>query len=131
MPWSPRSLSWDDASNNRSPPPSAVRRARGRPRGAGLLHGGSNHIPARGRATGELAGGRCLRIDAELTCHGQGHEFQRYEGAGHAFLNFTNLERYQAAQGKDAWEKMLGFLDRQVKEVSTAGRGSATRASST
>ena len=51
-------------------------------------------------------------IDAELTRHGKAHEFHRYAGAGHAFLNFTNAERYRAEQAKDAWTKMLGFLSR-------------------
>ncbi len=55
------------------------------------------------------------RIDAELTRHGKAHEFHRYEGAGHAFLNFTNAERYRAEPAKDAWAKMLGFLDRHLR----------------
>src|SRR5207244_5329773 len=49
-------------------------------------------------------------IDAELSRHGKAHEFHRYESAGHAFLNFTNAERYRPSQAKDAWEKMLTFL---------------------
>jgi carboxymethylenebutenolidase len=55
-------------------------------------------------------------IDAELSRHGKAHEFHRYEGAGHAFLNFTNAERYRASQAKDAWEKMLAFLGRHLKK---------------
>jgi carboxymethylenebutenolidase len=55
------------------------------------------------------------KIDAELTKHGKPHEFHSYEGAGHAFLNFMNAERYREAQGADAWQKMLGFLDRHLK----------------
>ena len=55
------------------------------------------------------------RIDAELTRHGKAHEFHRYEGAGHAFLNFTNAERYRAEPAKDAWAKMLGFLERHLR----------------
>jgi len=56
------------------------------------------------------------RIDAELTRHGKRHEFHRYDGAGHAFLNFANAERYRPDQAKDAWAKMLDFLDRHVKD---------------
>jgi carboxymethylenebutenolidase len=56
------------------------------------------------------------KIDAELSRHGKPHEFHRYEGAGHAFLNFTNAERYRPSQAKDAWEKMLAFLGRQLKK---------------
>jgi carboxymethylenebutenolidase len=55
------------------------------------------------------------KLDAELTKHGKPHEFHSYEGAGHAFLNFTNAERYREKQGADAWQKMLGFLDRHLK----------------
>jgi carboxymethylenebutenolidase len=55
------------------------------------------------------------RIDAELTRHGKAHEFHRYEGAGHAFLNFTNPERHRPVPAADAWAKMLGFLERHVK----------------
>jgi dienelactone hydrolase len=50
-----------------------------------------------------------------LTRHGKAHEFHRYEGAGHAFLNFTNAERYRAEPAKDAWAKMLGFLERDLR----------------
>jgi dienelactone hydrolase len=38
-----------------------------------------------------------------------------YDGAGHAFLNFANAERYRP-EAKDAWAKMLDFLDRHVKD---------------
>jgi len=55
------------------------------------------------------------RIDAELTRHGKPHEFHRYAGAGHAFLNFTNAERYRPEPAKDAWQRALAFLDRHVK----------------
>ena len=55
------------------------------------------------------------KIDAEMTKHGKPHEFHSYEGAGHAFLNFMNAERHRPQQGADAWEKMLGFLDKHLK----------------
>ena len=55
------------------------------------------------------------RIDAELTRHGKAHEFHRYPGAGHAFLNFTNAERYRPQQAKEAWQTLLDFLDRHLK----------------
>ena len=54
------------------------------------------------------------KIDAELTKFGKPHEFHMYDGAGHAFLNFMNAERYREAQGKDAWDKMLAFLGRHL-----------------
>jgi carboxymethylenebutenolidase len=55
------------------------------------------------------------KIEAEMTKHGKPHEFHSYEGAGHAFLNFMNAERHRPKQGADAWEKMLGFLDKHLK----------------
>lgn len=55
------------------------------------------------------------RIDAELTRHGKPHEFHAYYGAGHAFLNFTNPQRYRAEQAADAWQKMLAFLDKHLR----------------
>jgi carboxymethylenebutenolidase len=54
------------------------------------------------------------RIEGELARHGVPHEFHRYAGAGHAFLNFTNAERYRPAPAEDAWQKMLAFLDRHL-----------------
>ena len=54
------------------------------------------------------------RIDAELTRHGVPHEFHRYAGAGHAFLNFSNAERYRPDQASDAWHKALAFLGRHL-----------------
>lgn len=54
-------------------------------------------------------------LDAELTRHGKPHEFHVYDGAGHAFLNFTNPDRHRPAQAGDAWAKMLAFLDRHLR----------------
>jgi carboxymethylenebutenolidase len=53
-------------------------------------------------------------IDAELTRHGKPHDFHVYRGAGHAFLNFSNPERYRPQQAGDAWPKLLAFLDRHL-----------------
>ena len=44
-------------------------------------------------------------IDAELTRHGKAHEFHRYAGAGHAFLDFANAERYRAGPGQGRLEQ--------------------------
>jgi carboxymethylenebutenolidase len=51
------------------------------------------------------------RLDAALTEQGKVHDFHMYDGAGHAFLNFTNPERYRATQAADAWTKLLAWLD--------------------
>ena len=62
------------------------------------------------------------RIDAELARFGKTHEFHHYEGAGHAFLNFTNAERYRPEAAQDAWAKMLSFLERQLKGAPATAR---------
>ena len=54
------------------------------------------------------------QIDARLTELGKPHEFHMYEGAGHAFLNFTNPERHRPQQAADAWAKMLAFLGKHL-----------------
>jgi carboxymethylenebutenolidase len=50
------------------------------------------------------------KIDAELTKLGKAHEFHRYDGAGHAFQNFCNAERYREAATQDSWAKTTAFL---------------------
>jgi carboxymethylenebutenolidase len=54
------------------------------------------------------------KIDARLTELGKPHEFHTYDGAGHAFLNFSNQVRYRPEQARDAWQRMLAFLDRHL-----------------
>ena len=54
------------------------------------------------------------KIDAELTRHDKPHEFYRYPGAGHAFLNFTNAERYRPEPAQQAWQLALDFLARHL-----------------
>lgn len=48
-------------------------------------------------------------IDAELTRLGKKHEFHAYDGAGHAFQNFTD-ERYRPDASEDAWRRYLAFF---------------------
>ena len=54
------------------------------------------------------------QIDTELTRHGKPHEFHSYDGAGHAFLNFTNSVNYRETQAKDAWAKLIPFLKKHL-----------------
>jgi carboxymethylenebutenolidase len=54
------------------------------------------------------------QIDAELTRHGKRHEFHSYDGAGHAFLNFTNAMAYRERPAKDAWAKLVPFLKQHL-----------------
>ena len=52
------------------------------------------------------------KIDAQLTRLDKAHDFHVYEGAGHAFLNFTRPAVFREAQAKDAWARCLSWLDR-------------------
>ena len=54
-------------------------------------------------------------LDAALNAAGVEHSFHGYDGAGHGFQDFNNPERYREAQTKDAWEKLLAFLDSHLK----------------
>ena len=49
------------------------------------------------------------RIAAELDRNGKDYEFHRYDGAGHAFLNFMRPSLREEAAA-DAWEKCTAFL---------------------
>ncbi len=55
------------------------------------------------------------RLDAELTRHGKAHEFHTYSNAGHAFMNFTNAERYRGDAENVAWPRTLEFLGRYLR----------------
>ncbi|HEY1504842.1 MAG TPA: dienelactone hydrolase family protein [Stellaceae bacterium] len=48
-------------------------------------------------------------IDAQLTQLGKKHEFHAYDGAGHAFQNFTD-ERYRPEASEDAWRRYLALF---------------------
>lgn len=54
------------------------------------------------------------KLDAELSCHGKLHEFYSYPGAGHAFMNFTNAERYRKSADNDSWHRTLEFFARHL-----------------
>ena len=54
-------------------------------------------------------------LEAAMQRHGKPYEFHRYDGAGHAFQNFANLERFRPEASEDAWAKAIDFLDRHLK----------------
>ncbi len=54
------------------------------------------------------------RLDGLLKKHGKPHDFYRYEGAGHAFQNFTGKDRYREKQAEDAWSKVIPFFGRTL-----------------
>lgn len=50
------------------------------------------------------------RFEVELARLGVPHVFHRYDGAGHAFQDFSRAEVYRAGPAQDSWEKALAFL---------------------
>ena len=55
------------------------------------------------------------KLDDALTGFGVRHAFHRYDGAAHAFQNFTDPDRHREAQAGDAWRKTLAFLATELK----------------
>lgn len=54
-------------------------------------------------------------LDAALNAAKVPHEFHRYDGAGHGFQDFVNKERFRPEATADSWDKVLSFLDKQLK----------------
>lgn len=54
------------------------------------------------------------RLDAELTRLNKAHEFYAYPDAGHAFMNFTNPQRYREEASHVSWPRTLDFLSQQL-----------------
>lgn len=54
------------------------------------------------------------RIAAQLDKYRKPYEFHRYPEAGHAFLNFTNPATYREGPTRDAWDKLIPFLQRNL-----------------
>jgi carboxymethylenebutenolidase len=61
------------------------------------------------------------QISAELTKHGKEHEFTSYPGAGHLFMDFQTPPAYREEIAKDAWEKLLVFFGKTLKDKVAAG----------
>ena len=54
------------------------------------------------------------QLDSQLNQLGKRHEFHTYPNADHAFFNDTRPEVYDAQAAKDAWDKTLAFLRREL-----------------
>lgn len=50
------------------------------------------------------------KIEAEIRRHGIPVAFHRYDGAGHAFQDHTEPDRYHQPSADDAWAKTLTFF---------------------
>ncbi len=55
------------------------------------------------------------RLQAQLDKYRKPREFHRYPDAGHAFLNFTNPATYREGPARDAWDKLIPFLQRTLQ----------------
>jgi carboxymethylenebutenolidase len=53
------------------------------------------------------------RHEALLKKLGKTHEFHRYDGAGHAFFNYTS-PNYRVQQAADGWGKVFAFLRKNL-----------------
>jgi carboxymethylenebutenolidase len=62
------------------------------------------------------------QLDALLTEHGKEHAFHSYEGAEHAFMDFSNANSHREGPAADAWPKLIAFFDEKLKApVATGG----------
>ena len=59
------------------------------------------------------------KIDFELARLGKEHHFISYDGAGHAFLNFTRPAVYREEQAKEAWKACVDWLDQHLTPSDT------------
>jgi carboxymethylenebutenolidase len=53
------------------------------------------------------------KLDAKLTELGKAHEFHRYQGADHGFMNKFG-DSYDARAAKDSWTKGVAFMRSQI-----------------
>ncbi len=54
-------------------------------------------------------------FDAELKRLGKNFEFHTYDGAGHAFMDHTNPDRYHEASAAEAWPRTIDFFNNHLK----------------
>ena len=54
-------------------------------------------------------------FDAELKRLGKDFEFQTYDGAGHAFMDYTNPDRHHEASAAAAWPRTIEFFNKHLK----------------
>ena len=56
-----------------------------------------------------------VKLDAELTRLGKPHQFYSYSGAGHAFMDFTNSDRYNKEGAETSLPRTLEFFASHLK----------------
>lgn len=67
--------------------------------------GADDHNPTREEAE---------RFDEELTRLGKPHEFRFFDGAGHAFLDDSQPDRYRETAAQQAWETTIIWLNKNL-----------------
>ena len=60
------------------------------------------------------------QLDATLTRDHKEHVFYTYPNAGHAFMDFTNVERHREAAATASWPRTLDFFARHLRGVPVA-----------
>ncbi len=55
------------------------------------------------------------KVEETMKKLNKSYQYKIYPGAGHAFFNDTNAERYNAQAAQDAWQKLLVFLRQNLK----------------
>ena len=53
------------------------------------------------------------KFEERLKASGKSFVFHRYDGAGHAFMNFNN-EAYHPAATKHSWAEAMAFLHQRL-----------------
>ena len=54
------------------------------------------------------------KFDEGLTKLGKWHEFHRYDGTAHGFMNTESTKSYREKAANDSWARGLAFLKRQI-----------------
>lgn len=54
------------------------------------------------------------RTEAVLKKLGKNYQFHRYDGAGHAFFNYSRGPAYRAEAAADGWKKVFAFLNKNL-----------------
>lgn len=75
------------------------------------------HCPVFGNygETDERITSKVPEVAATMKRLKKSYEYKIYDGAGHAFFNDTNPERYNAEAAAEAWKLTLAFLKKNVK----------------
>lgn len=55
------------------------------------------------------------KLDGELTRLGKPHEFHKYAGADHGFMNHLSQARYHRESAEAAWSRTVDFFARHLK----------------